>query len=489
MSASAPQSIERVVETLGSLEQPVFYINRPSILMLGVERWMPNFHSIRLHNAWGMHTERAFSPSTTPGANLSHAEAARWLLGNTEVQHYIAKHTPEGFTPQLVIFLHDRETEALAEQLGYRIMAAPVELREQLDSKIFTTELSEACGLRNVPNLITTVTEASELIAQARAAGLGTNLVVQRSHGEGGAGTYFVDGQHEAAEIGEAILGVPIKVMRKVRHRSLAMDAVVVPGGVVLGPLLQEIVGHPEVAVHPGSSSGLEFYAEVLNDEQRAEAQSMVLRYGERLAELGYRGLFGVDLLHDLDTGELYFGESNPRFSGCAMVSNALTAELWGLPLYALHVYAFLSDVAGVDVDEFNRSWQTVGPGHEWANLLIRHIDPEPTLIIEAPRTGRYRVEPDGSLSFIEQQHDWYGLTAPDEVFFLSYRGSGDARIHGDDIGTLFLRGRYQNHEGEFSSAARSLVAGIQSQYRTKPLSFMQRASRGIARRLRRLRG
>lgn len=485
MSAGSPQSIAGVIDTLAGLEQPIFYINRPSILMLGVERWMPNFHSIRLHNSWGMHDERSFSPRSAPKTNLSHPEAARWLIGHPEVQQYIREHTPTGYTPKLVIFLHDRATEALCERLGYEIMAPPVDLREQLDSKMFTTELSEACGLRNVPHILTEATDAEDLMAQAQAAGLGSNLVVQLGYGEGGAGTYFIDGVRAAAELGDAILGVPLKVMKRVRHRSLSMDAVIVQGGVVLGPLLQEIVGHPEVAVHPGSSSGLEFRHDVLEGEQSTIAAAMVQRYGEKLAELGYRGLYGVDLLHDLDTGELYFGESNPRFSGCAMVSNALTAEIWGVPLYALHVYTFL-DLDPIDVDEFNRTRRSIGAGHEWANLLIRHIDPAPALILEAPRTGRYRVETDGTLTFIEQQDDWYGLSSPDEAFFLSYRRTGDLRVYGDDIGTLFIRGSFQDSEGRFLESAGALVAALHAQYRTKRVPLLQRVGRGIARRLRR---
>ena len=488
MSVQPLQTIQQVIDTLGQHQQPVFFLNRPSIFLMGLERWLPHFYSIRLHNAWGMNEERAFSPRMSPGPGLSHTEAANWLLSQHDVHTFISAHTPAGFTPKIAAFLHDERTEALCEQLGYELMAPPASLRTQLDGKLFTTELSETCGLRNVPHVITTVSSGDELMKTAQNNGLGTHLVVQTNYGEGGAGTYFVRSAHEVDAHAQQIIGVPVKIMKHIRHRALAMEAVIVPGGIVLGPLLQEIVGHKEVAVHGGSSSGLEHYADVVSPEQRQLAARMVTRYGEQLAKLGYLGLFEVDLLHDLDTDELFFGESNPRFSGCAMVTNAVTAELWGLPLYALHLYAFLDEAPPIDVDSFNRTWQSVQPGHEWSNLLIRHVAPATDVILDAPNTGSYRVGQDGALAFNKRRNDWYDLVGTDEVFFVSYRTTGDIRVHGDDIGTLFVRGRLQQQDGHLTDQARTLVSQILAQYRTTPLPFLSRATRSLRRRLRALR-
>lgn len=485
MFADARLTAPELVEMFKRVEQPIFYLNRPSILLRGVEKWFPHFYSVQLHDAWGMHDERTFVPSSSPTHPLNHTETANWLLKNSEVQRFIRDRTPTGFTPKIVTFLHDEATEHLCATLGYDIMSPTVALRKQLDSKIFTTELSESAGLRNVPHIVIHPKTPSDIFSQAQSAGLGERLVLQTAYGEGGLGTYFVSSLADVEALGSQVLYQPLKVMKHIAHRAFATEAVILPqGDVVLGPLLHEIVGPPEVSIHPGSSSGLEYSPHLVSEEVRTAAANMVLRYGAELSRLGYLGIYEVDILQDLDTGELYFGESNPRFSGCAMVSNAVTAQLWGFPLYALHLYAFLG-MQAVDTSSLNSRWQLKNSGDNWANVLVRHISPKPDRVISAPQTGTYRLNSDGTMTFLRATTDWYELNDTHEVFYISYRTAGDTRVRGDDIGTLVLRNVALDASGNLTVAVKSMVTQVLRGYVVKPLNTLVRLTRGLARRLR----
>lgn len=477
------QEISRIAERLAASEQPIFYINRPSIHLLGVERWVPNLYSIRMRDIWNSDDARVFAPSKHPITNLSHEASVHWLLMNQEVRDFIASRTPEGMRPKVVVFMHDQKTEDLCAELGYDIMAIKVADRVRLDSKLLTTKLSEEAGLRNAPHVLTGVSSHAELLAVASDHDLGTELVVQTDYGEAGAGTYFIRDAGDFDEAAEHILGKTLKIMKRITHRSLAMEAVVTPQGIIAGPLQQDIIGHPEVAIHKGSSSGLEYYPDVLPPAQRAEATRMVLRYGEVLRGEGYLGLYEVDILHDTDTDQLYFGEANPRFSGCAMVSNATTAEFWGLPFYALHLYAFLGFEDPIDVDAINATWDNVPEGLAWSNLLMRHTSRSPEEIVKAPTSGRYTRGSDGSLEYTKHEYDWFDLRDPNEVFFLSYRSDGDTKIYGSDIGSLYRHGRFQDYSGQLTPESKTLITGIHALFETKPLSFMTRAKNSLARR------
>lgn len=477
------QEILSIAQRLAASEQPIFYINRPSIHLLGVERWVPNLYSIRMRDIWNSNDPRVFAPSKHPITNLSHEASVHWLLMNAEVREFIASRTPSGMRPKVVVFMHDQRTEDLCAELGYDIMAIPVAERLRLDSKLLTTTLSEQAGLRNVPHVLTEVSSYPELLAVASDADLGTELVVQTDYGEAGAGTYFIKSEADFTEVAEHLLGKTLKIMKRITHRSLAMEAVVTNQGIIAGPLQQDIIGHPEVAIHRGSSSGLEYYADVLPPEQRKQAMDMVLRYGEVLRAEGYLGLYEVDILHDTDTDTLYFGEANPRFSGCAMVSNATTAEFWGLPFYALHLYAFLDFPDPIDVDAINASWDDVPQHIAWSNLLLRHTSREPEEIITAPKSGRYRRATVGALEYVQHEYDWFDLRDPSEVFFLSYRSDGDTKIYGSDIGSLYRHGRFQDYAGDLTPESKQLIAGIHALFTTKPLSFATRAKNSLARR------
>lgn len=476
--------ISRITERLTASDQPIFYLNRPATHLLGIERWVPRFYSIRLRELWASDDERVFTPSKRPAAPLSHEDSVLWLLRNEEVQRFIAEHTPQGMRPKVLgYFMHDAETEAVCAELGYDLCSITSSERHRLDSKMLTTRLSEEAGLNNVPHTITEVTGWSDLLVAAVEADLGTELVVQTDYGEAGTGTYFLRTEAEFEAVREHIVGVPLKVMRRITHRSLAMDAVVTDSGVIVGPLLQDIIGHPEVAIHKGASSGLEYYPDVLPEAQRQRATAMVIRYGEVLQAEGYVGLYEVDILHDTETGELWFGEANPRFSGCAMVTNATTAELWGLPLYAIHLAAFLGLTEGIDVDSINASWNDVPEGIAWSNLLLRQVTLEPQEIVSAPRSGRYRYAQGEGLAFTREEPDWFDLRDEGDVFFLAYRIDGDTMIYGSEYGSLYRRGRFQDYDGALTDESKALIAQISSMYVLKPLGFVTRVKNSLGRR------
>lgn len=478
--------ISRIAERLAANEQPIFYINRPASHLLGVEEWVANFYSIQLRDLWPVRSDRVFLPSKRPRAPLSHEDSVLWLLRSPEVQRFIAEKTPSHLRPRVIVyFMHDQETEDLCAELGYDLVSITVAERVRLDSKLLTTQWSEEAGLVNVPHVITQVASYAELIQAAADADLGRELVVQTDYGEAGAGTYFIRSEDDFAAASEHILGKTLKVMKRIAHRSLAMDAVVTPQGVIAGPLLQDIIGHPEIAIHKGASSGLEFYPDVLPEAERRRATEMVVRYGEVLKNEGYLGLFEVDILHDLDSGELFFGEANPRFSGCAMISNATTAEFWNLPLYALHIYAFLGFDDDIDVAAINDTWNRVPKDMAWSNILLRHVSHSPEEIVAAPPTGRYRLEADGTLTFIEAEPHWFSLRESDEVFFLSYRSAGDTKVYGSEIGSLYRRGRFQDYEGKLTPDTKTLIEHMHGLFVSKPLSFMTRASNSASRRAR----
>ena len=59
--------------------------------------------------------------------------------------------------PKIAMVFFDEETERICEELGYDLILPSASLREQLDSKIVTTELGNDAGVPSVPNVLTKV--------------------------------------------------------------------------------------------------------------------------------------------------------------------------------------------------------------------------------------------------------------------------------------------------------------------------------------------
>ena len=80
-------------------------------------------------------------------------------------------------------------------------------------------------------------------------------------------------------------------------------------------------------------------------------------KLGDRLAAEGYRGFLEVDYLVDVDTGELYLGELNPRISGVTSMTNVTAGAYADIPLFLFHLLEYLDVDYEIDVDDINRRW------------------------------------------------------------------------------------------------------------------------------------
>jgi hypothetical protein len=87
--------------------------------------------------------------------------------------------------------------------------------------------------------------------------------------------------------------------------------------------------------------------------------------------------------------------------------------------------------------------------------------------ILAAPRTGSYRLEEDGSLTFVQVTNDWHEVTHEDECFYMRVYGPGDYRFKGADLGILVTKGRMQTSDG-LTKRCRSYIDGIRSMYQSE---------------------
>ena len=98
------------------------------------------------------------------------------LLSDPEAQAFIADRGPGG---KACFVMPDEETSVLARQAGLTVMEPSPELRHRMDSKVVMTRLAEEAGVPSVPHVIGRAGSYDELLALARAANLGDDLVIQ----------------------------------------------------------------------------------------------------------------------------------------------------------------------------------------------------------------------------------------------------------------------------------------------------------------------
>jgi biotin carboxylase len=352
-------------------ETPIYFVSPTAFNLLGIDRWVRNFHYVTYFDSFEGSHPNVFVPTDRHAPEFESIEdICNYLLRHPEVLSWTAAHGPGG---RVVFVMFDEETEALAARAGLRVAHPAARLRHRLDSKIVTTQLGNDAGVPSVPNVLGRAASYPELLALADRSGLGHDLVVQMPYGDSGKTTFFIrtgaDWDKCAAK--EPLAEQELKVMRRIDHRAIAVEAVLTRHGTLVGPLMNDITGHPELTPYRGGWAGNDYPA-TLTSEQKQRARDLTGRLGARLAAEGYSGFFEVDFLVDTGTGDLYLGELNPRISGISSMTNVTAGAYADIPLFLFHLLEFMDVDYEVDVDELNERWLELAAIDVWAQLIMK---------------------------------------------------------------------------------------------------------------------
>jgi len=450
-------------------EQPIFFIGPTAFNLLGIDRWVRGFEYIVYYDSWDSAHPRVFTPKSKPFVEFeSSEEINNYLLRDPEVQKFIeSRCEAPGVRPMVAMVFFDEETEEICRELDYNLILPPDSLRRHLDSKIVTTKLGEEAGAPSVPNVLGHADSYEELSALATKAGLGSDLVVQTPYGDSGKTTFFITSEAEWDRNSEDIIGQELKIMKRINNHAVAVEAVNTRHGTVVGPFMTDLTGYSELTPYRGGWCGNDLFPEALSEVHRATAIRHVQRLGDRLRKESYKGFFEVDVLVDLDSEEVYLGELNPRISGASSMTNVTAGAYSDIPLFLFHLLEFMEVDYTVDVDEINERWRELAAVDVWAQLIMKEPNDSVERILAAPRTGSYRLEEDGSLTFVQVTNDWHEVTHEDECFYMRVYGPGDYRFKGADLGILVTKGRMQTSDG-LTKRCRSYIDGIRSMYQSE---------------------
>lgn len=452
-------------------EVPIFFVGPTAFNLLGIDRWVRNLSFISYYDSWDGYHPRVFSPAEIEHEDFTSGEDINnYLLRHPAVRERIAKAVKRtGDRPKVAMVFFDEETEAICEELGYDLILPSFELRNRLDSKITTTRLGNEAGAPSVPNILTTVESYDDLNEQSTAAGLGTDLVLQTAYGDSGKTTFFVASREDWNKCAADVTGELLKVMKRINNLAAAVEAVNTRHGTVVGPFMTDLTGYTELTPYRGGWCGNDLYPEALTDAQRSRAIEHVSRLGDRLRDEGYHGFFEVDVLVDTDTDEVYLGELNPRISGASSMTNVTAGAYADVPLFLFHLLEYLDVDYDLDVDEINQRWRELAAVDVWSQLIMKTSDERVKLIEKAPKTGIYRLQPDGTLEYERNTLDWHYLNDTNEAFFLRVYGEGGYLFKGADLGILVTKARMQIDNG-LTEKCLHFIDGIKEGYEATPV-------------------
>jgi len=448
-------------------ETPIFFISATNFNLMGIDDWVRNFKFISFIDCYDGQHPHTFVPAAIPHQEFSCIEDVNnYLLEHKTVIEYM---TGRCGRPKGCFLMFDERTEELAKEIGLDICFPPAALRNRLDNKIETVRVGNRAGVPSVPNALSKVASYADLCEAA--AGLGSDLVVQTAFGDSGHTTFFISSEQDYHKYADQIEAEPeVKIMRRLRCRSTAVEACTTRRGTIVGPLMTELVGFAELTPYRGGWCGNELFAGAFTLDIRAEARDYTLRFGEQLRAEGYLGYFELDFLVDEETGEIFLGELNPRITGVTSLTNHSAFAHADAPLFLFHLLEFLDVDVDVDIDAINQRWASPDYIDSWSQMVVKHTADKVDILTQAPRSGIYRLEPDGAMTFVRFDSNWQAIETEDDAFFLRISGPGDYQYKGADLGILVTRGRLMTPDFRLTDRARAWIEAVRKGFASSSL-------------------
>jgi hypothetical protein len=454
-------------------QTPIYFISPTAFNLLGIDRWVRNFHYINYFDSFEGGHPCVFVPTRGSHEPFDSIEdVCNYLLTHNEVRKLVGSRRPRGTgrAGKTVFVFFEEKSERLAEEIGLEVALPSAELRHRLDSKIVTTRLGDEAGVPSVPNVLGRAAAYEELLELAASSGLGDDLVVQTPYGDSGKTTFFIRGERDWNADAEEMASHELKVMRRIHPRAVAVEACITRHGTVVGPLMIDMTGYPELTPYRGGWCGNDIFPGALSLRNRERAIDYTRRLGDRLAQEGYLGLLEVDYLVDVATDEIFLGELNPRLSGISSMTTVSASAYADMPLFLFHLAEYLDLDYEIDVDEINRRWGSDRLTDVWGQIILKEPDDVVELITDAPKSGIWRLDEGGEMEGSWPADDWHNLRDESEGFYLRILGPGDHRYRGADLGILVTRTRMQTDDGPLTERCRQWIAAIRSRFESTPV-------------------
>jgi hypothetical protein len=469
-SAKKLRNISEIRRFFHRNETPIYFVSATNFNLLGIDEWVRNFKFISYIDCYDGRHPNVFVPTEQPHPQFDSIEDINnYLLQHKEVLDYMKR---RGGAPCLVFLMFDETIESIGKETGCNIWFPSAALRNRVDNKIETVRIGNKAGVPSVPNVLHEVESYKHLKELAASAGLGNDLVLQSAYGDSGHTTFFIKSEADFRKHQDGIVGKgEIKIMKRIRCLSSAIEACVTKRGTIVGPLMTELVGFPELTPYRGGWCGNEIFANAFSRKLREQARAYTFAFGQQLKKEGYRGYFELDLLIDRGTGDLYLGELNPRITGASSMTNHAAFAHADAPLFLFHLLEFSGISFDLDIEELNHRWADSENIDSWSQMVIKHTEPSVDIVTTAPETGIWKLLPDGRVVYDRFDYHRRAVESENEAFFLRILKPGEYRYEGADLGILVTRGRSMDDRFRLTDRARRWIDGIRAQFTARSLS------------------
>ncbi len=270
------------------------------------------------------------------GDLLRHPETAKFMLDHR---------SPAGAYPYVLVFKNTARIEPLAKERGWLILNPPAASADRIENKVSQIAWLGDLGHYLPPHRI-------EIAHNIRWDG--KPFVIQWAHGHTGAGTILVHSEAELIALKEKFPERRARLTSFIQGASYTVNVVAAPDAILVGNTSYQITGMSPFTDNSFSTVGNDWGLahRLLTPADRQSLDAMIRDIGAHMQRDCWRGLFGIDVMHDSATGKMYLIEINARQPASATFESALqesrrTQGAEGMTIFEAHIAALLGKPLG----------------------------------------------------------------------------------------------------------------------------------------------
>lgn len=363
---------------------------------------------------------------------------------------------------RVLFFYMNRRMAELVQEARLTLALPEYDLQERVGSKIFLGELSKKLQLPSNEHISfeEIPTDVANLFSRLSSR-LGVPFVVQDAQGESGWDTalvYSIDDLEKA--LGKIHHG--LRAARYIKNNiPLSVHVCILNDEIkVRGPWLQ-IAGFPELSTSPFRFGGNDTNQSLITPEVRVAVDTMTSRISDYMREEGYRGIFGIDFLWDVDTATVYPQEINSRIVGGTRLLTGMQKDQGLLPDLVKHVQQFADVDLSPKAQELRNA--ELDPSKEYSQLIIRNTKATQVPVLSRLDPGIYELR-EGKLCRKSESLCMEDMDAQD-ILITSCAHTGCTLSPGEAMARMLLkRSVIASNAYELTADAKSLINAIRMQ-------------------------
>ena len=283
--------------------------------------------------------------------------------------------------PHLLIYKPTMKINTQAFRMGWKIVGNSPDVKHDIENKLAFRNLLGKCGITSVPGETVLLTDLDEELYKSLTDKWGPRIVFQvcEMTTGGGTGTAFINSINDfrgfiskfkaKKEILNFIKNV--NVTSFIEGVPASIVACATKYGVITGSIQTQILDIPDVRdIKEGSGlfSGHDFSYAEFNNDLNSQAKLIAQKFGEYIYNnLGYRGIFGIDLIVNMKSAKVYPIECNPRYTDAFPLISQIYIRNGAIPMDVFHVFENMNIDYKIDVNEISDSYKT----HTSASQII----------------------------------------------------------------------------------------------------------------------